>query len=120
MYTITLEIKKGSDGMNNSKEIYERIEQIKLELQSLGDLRPGSLTQQYKDSKNKTGGFYQINYMHKMKSRSDYVKKDFVKIMEAQVKEYKKMKLLVNEWVELGIVNAKLLMKTKSRKSDDI
>ena len=106
--------------MNNNKEISKRIEQIKLELQSLGDLRPGSLTQQYKDSKNKTGGFYQINYMHKMKSRSDYVKKDFVKIMEVQVKEYKKMKALVSEWVELGIIKSKLLMKTKSRGKDQV
>lgn len=106
--------------MNNSKEISKRIEQIKLELQSLGDLRPGSLTQQYKDSKNKTGGFYQINYMHKMKSRSDYVKKDFVEIMEVQVKEYKKMKALVSEWVELGIIKSKLLMKTKSRGKDQV
>jgi hypothetical protein len=106
--------------MNNSKEISKRIEQIKLELQSLGDLRPGSLTQQYKDSKNKTGSFYQINYMHKMKSRSDYVKKDFVKIMEVQVKEYKKMKALVSEWVELGIIKSKLLMKTKSRGKDQV
>lgn len=106
--------------MNNSKEILKRIEQIKLELQSLGDLRPGSLTQQYKDSKNKTGGFYQINYIHKMKSRSDYVKKDFVEIMEVQVKEYKKMKALVSEWVELGIIKSKLLMKTKSRGKDQV
>ena len=106
--------------MDNSKKISKRIEQIKLELQALGDLRPGSLTQQYKDSKNKTGGFFQINYMHKMKSRSDYVKKDFVNTMEAQVKEYKKMKSLVNEWVELGIIKSKLLMKTKSRKNDQV
>jgi hypothetical protein len=53
--------------------------------------------------------------MHKMKSRSDYVKKDFVKIMEVQVNEYKKMKALFSEWVELGIIKSKLLMKTKSR-----
>lgn len=106
--------------MDNSKEISKRIEQIKLELQSLGDLRPGSLTQQYKDSKNKTWGFYQINYMHKMKSGSDYIKKDFVEIMETQVKEYKKMKALVSEWVELGIRKSKLLMKTKSRKNDQV
>ena len=61
--------------MDDINEISERIEAIKAELQQLGDLRPGSITMQYKDPKNKTGGYYQINYMHKMKSRSDYVKK---------------------------------------------
>jgi len=106
--------------MKNRQEISARIEKIKLELQLLGDLRPGSLTKQYKDSKNKTGGFYQINYMHKMKSRSDYVKKDFLEIMQAQTEEYKKMKLLISEWVELGIMNSKLLMKTRGRQKRKI
>ena len=102
--------------MKTRKKILARIEKIKSELQLLGDLRPGSLTKQYKDSKKKTGDFYQINYMHKMKSKSDYVKKEFVETMEEQVKEYKKLKLLINEWIELGIMNSKLLMKTKDRK----
>ncbi|MEI8248236.1 MAG: DUF6788 family protein [Lentisphaerota bacterium] len=105
--------------MKNRQEISARIAEIKSELQLLGDLRPGSLTRQYKDSKNKTGGFYQINYMHKMKSKSDYVKKEFVETMEEQVNEYRKFKLLINEWVELGIMNSKLQMKTNERKKNE-
>lgn len=104
--------------MKNKQEISDRIAEIKSELQVLGDLRPGSLTKQYKDSKSKTGGFYQLNYMHKMKSKSDYVKKDFVETMEEQIKEYKKLKLLINEWVELGIMNSKLIMKTNEREKN--
>lgn len=102
--------------MKKMSEISVRIKKIKSELQLLGDLRPGSLTKQYAVPKNKTGAFYQINYMHKMKSRSDYVKKEFVGEMKKQIKEYKKMKSLINEWIELGIMNSKLLMKTKERK----
>lgn len=101
--------------MNDIKVITDRIEGIKLELQSLGDLRPGSMTMQYKDSKNKTGGYYQVNYMHKMKSRSDYVKKDFVNEMQCQINEYRKLKLLMEEWVELGLTKSRILMKTKAR-----
>lgn len=101
--------------MKSRQEIAERIKEIKTELQLLGDLRPGSLTQQYKDSKKKLGGFYQLNYMHKMKSRSDYVKKEFVETMKEQLEEYKKLKLLVDEWIELGIMDSKLLMQTKKR-----
>jgi len=51
-----------------------------------------------------------------MKSKSDYVKKEFVGEMKKQIKEYKKMKSLINEWIELGIMNSKLLMKTVERK----
>ena len=101
--------------MDEINEISERIEAIKAELQLLGDLRPGSITMQYKDPKNKAGGYYQINYMHKMKSRSDYVKKAYVEEMECQVLEYKKLKQLMEEWIDLGIVKSKLLMKTKGR-----
>jgi hypothetical protein len=98
------------------QEISERIKKIKNELQALGDLRPGSLTKQYGKPKEKKGVFFQINYTHKMKSKSDYVKKDFVEEMEIQLKEYKKMKALVDEWIELGIKKSKLLMKTKSNR----
>lgn len=96
-------------------EISVRIEEIKKELQRLGDLRPGSLTKQYSNPKEKKGGFYQINYTHKMKSKSDYVKKDFVDEMKLQLEEYKKMRGLIDEWIELGIKKSKLLMKTKNR-----
>lgn len=101
--------------MNKIEQITERIEEIKSEIQSLGDLRPGSISQQYKDPKNQKGGYYQINYMHKMKSRSDYVKKGFVDEMQTQIAEYKKLKLLMEEWIELGLNKSKILMKTNVR-----
>ncbi len=97
------------------KKINKRIAKIKKELQELGDLRPGSLTKQYGRPKEKKGSFFQINYTHKMKSKSDYVKKDFVDEMKSQLKEYKKLKSLMDEWIELGIKKSKLLMKTKQR-----
>lgn len=97
------------------EEIENRIKEIKKELQQLGDLRPGSLTKQYKKPKEKEGAFYQINYTHLMKSRSDYVRKEFVNEMKKQTKEFKKMKALIEEWVDLGIKKSKILMKTKTR-----
>ncbi len=96
------------------KEINARILEIKKELQKLGDLRPGSITKQYAKPKEKKGAFFQISYTHKMKSKSDYVKKDFVKEMEKQLEEYKKLKSLVEEWIDLGIKKSKILMKTKT------
>ena len=35
--------------------------------------------------------------------------------MELQLKELKKMRILVDEWIDLGIKKSKLLMKTKQR-----
>ena len=54
-----------------------------------------------------------------MKSKSDYVKKEFVETMEEQINEYRKFKSLINEWVELGIMNSKLLMKTNEREKSE-
>ena len=92
--------------------IDERIKEIKAELMALGDLRPGSITKQYRRPKEKEGAFYQISYTHKMKSKSDYVRKGFINEMKKQTKEYKNMKALMEEWIDLGVEKSKILMKT--------
>ena len=102
--------------MENSQEILNRIYEIKKEIQNLGDLRPGSLTKQYGDPKNKKGAFHQINYTQKGKFKTDYVRKGFVDEMEKQTAEYKKLKDLTGEWIDLGIKLSKLKMKTKKTK----
>ena len=38
-------------------EIRKRIDKIKAELAAIGDMRPGSLTRQYKDPKNQSGAY---------------------------------------------------------------
>ena len=97
---------------NNKRIIYidKRIAQIQKSISQIGDMRPGSLTMQYKDPKNKKGGYYQISYTYKMKSRTEYVKPQFVQSIENQVKSYKKFKSLIEEWIDLAIEKSKLLM----------
>ena len=50
--------------MNNHRwvTIERRIERIKAELAAIGDLRPGSLTKQYKDPESHSGPYYQLSY----------------------------------------------------------
>jgi hypothetical protein len=55
------------------QQIERQIERIKVALSQIGPMRPGSLTRQYKDRKNQTGGYWQISYTRRMKSRTDYV-----------------------------------------------
>lgn len=102
--------------MTNKKRIDsidKRIIQIKENLTTIEDMRPGSLTTQYKDRKNKKGGYYQISYTYKMKSRTEYVKPQFVQSTQKQVRSYKKFKLLIEEWVDLAIEKSKLLMTSE-------
>ena len=93
----------------------KRIKQIKQELQTIREMRPGSLTCQYHNPKEKTGAYYQLSYTHKMKSRTDYVRPEFVDRIREQIAEYKRFRMLVDEWVALALEHAKLQMaKEKS------
>ena len=100
--------------MKNKKtqHIISRIEKIKLLLQGIGEMRPGSLTQQ--SVILKSGNIYQpwqISYTHKMKSRTKGIKPEFVKQTKLQIENYKKFKELTTEWVDLAIELATLKME---------
>ena len=43
-------------------EIVKRIDRIKAELAAIDEMRPGSLTRQYKDPQNQSGAYYQLSY----------------------------------------------------------
>ena len=97
------------------RELENKIEQIKRELQTINEMRPGSLTCQYHNPKEKKGAYYQLSYTHKMKSRTDYVRSEFVPQIREQIAEYKRFRLLVDEWVALALEHAKMQMaKEKS------
>lgn len=101
--------------MNSKRlvEIERRIKKIKLQLQDINVIRPGSLTRQYKKPKEQAGAYYQLSYMRQMKSRTDYVRICCVSEIERQIRDYKRWKKLIDQWVELGIEYSKLAMKLK-------
>jgi hypothetical protein len=97
------------------RALEKRMKQIKQELQTIGEMRPGSLTCQYHNPQEKTGAYYQLSYTHKMKSRTDYVRPEFVDRIREQIAEYKRFRMLVDEWVALALEHAKMQMaKEKS------
>jgi len=84
-------------------QIQRRVEKIKQQLQGVGEMRPGSLTRQYKKPKEKKGGFYQISYTYRMKSKTEYVRPEFIKDLKGQIVNFKKFKKLTQEWTDLAI-----------------
>ncbi len=94
-------------------QIQQRIAKIKAELAALGDLRPGSLTRQYKDRAAKSGAYYQLSYTREMRSRTDYVARESVREVRREIATYKRFKALTSEWVALGIEQSRLKMKLK-------
>jgi len=87
----------------NPDLIAAKIDRIKNELMVIGEMRPGSLTYQYQKPKEKKGGFYQISYTYRMKSKTEYVKADFVTVLRRQIAEFKKFKNLMQQWIDLAI-----------------
>lgn len=96
-----------------------RIQKIKIEIQEIGEMRPGSLNEQYSvcgvkgcicaDPKKpiKHGPYHQLSYVHQGKSSSQFIQKEFVSKVQDQLQEFKKFKSLTNEWIDLALKIAK-------------
>ena len=74
------------------QRIERRIEGIKKALLEIGSMRPGSLTRQ-------------------MKSRTEYVRREWVKELRRQIATQKRFKRLVDQWIDLSIKQSKLAMQ---------
>jgi hypothetical protein len=93
------------------RQIEGRIERIKAALSHVGPMRPGSLTRQYKDRKNKTGAYWQISYTRRMKSRTEYVREEWLEETRRQIATHKRFKRLIDLWTDLCIEHSKLSMQ---------
>lgn len=92
-------------------EIRKRIDRIKIELAAIDDMRPGSLSRQYKDPANQSGAYYQLSYTWQMKSRTEYVARDCLRQLRRQIANYKRFKALTSAWIALSIEQGRLSMK---------
>ena len=93
------------------RQIERRIDRIKTALLEIGPMRPGSLTRQYKDPQHHAGAYWQISYTRRMKSRTEYVRKEYVKEVRRQTATHKRFKRLVDQWTDLGIEHSRLTMR---------
>ena len=93
------------------QQIAQRIDRIKRALLEIGPMRPGSLTRQYKDPQHQAGAYWQISYTRRMKSRTEYVRREWVKDIRRQTATHKRFKRLVDQWIDLSIEHSRLTMK---------
>jgi hypothetical protein len=95
--------------------IEQQIEEIKRAMMGIGEMRPGSLTKQYRTAEDKKWEFYQLSYTHKMKSKTNYVRAHHVAELREQIKTYKKFKKLVEKWIDLSIEHSKIKVDLHNR-----
>ena len=110
--------------MNGLAKARLNLETITVELQYLQrlegniggqqkDLRPGSLSTQYNVCGTpgcrckatppvKHGPYYQVSFTRKGKSSSKFVKKPDLPEVRKQLKNYERMKLLIDRWIDLA------------------
>lgn len=94
-------------------QLERQIEKVKRDLAALGDLRPGSLSTQYNVCGNpncrckatppkKHGPYYQVSFTRKGKGSSKFVRKEDLPAVRKQLKNYERMKLLMDRWIDLA------------------
>jgi len=110
--------------MNTQREsaIERQIEKLKRDLAGLGQLRPGSLSKQYTVCGSpacrcvaippqKHGPYYQLSFTRKSKSSTKFVRKEDLPAIRKQLKNYERMKLLVDKWIDLATELSNLQIK---------
>ncbi len=84
-------------------QLEKRIEKLLEKLATIGPMRPGSISKQYRDRENQRGVYYQLSYTHKMRSRTEHVWPEHVKELRTEIAEHKKFKQLTGELIDLSI-----------------
>ena len=99
-------------------QIERRIARIQEALGQIGPMRPGSLTRQYRNPKQRVGAYWQISYTRQMKSHTEYVRPEWEPDIREQIANYKRFTHLIEQWIDLSIEHSKLRMQIdKDRKS---
>jgi len=104
-----------------------RIAKITSLLEQLGDLRIGSLSEQYNvcgragcrckaSPPLKHGPYHQLSFTRKGKSSTRFVRRGELTTVKQQMRNYEKLRKLVDQWINLGteLSNLKLDQRRKS------
>lgn len=108
------------------RTLENQIERLKQEIAGLGDLRPGSLSEQYNvcgkagcrckaSPPQKHGPYYQISYTRKGKSGSRFVQRQNLPEVKRQLRNYARLKELVDRWIELATELSNLRLEEDTR-----
>jgi hypothetical protein len=112
--------------MKSVQEIEKKIQTIKAQLQDLGPMRPGSVSEQYnvcgkpgcrcKDPENprRHGPYYQLNYVYQGKKKSQFIRQENLKQVRAELAAYKKFRKLTDQWIGLALQAAQRNVKSEA------
>ena len=126
---ISAQVRENLGVMHIRRESLEaRIAKIKEEISALGDLHPGAVSQQFNicgnprcrcktDPTARHGPYYQLSYAWRRKSTTRFVRKEDLAEVRQQVRNYHRLRQLIDRWVTLAIVLSRMRLKEEPRQS---
>ena len=96
-----------------------RIATLKAQLMAVGDLQPGSLSEQYNvcgtpgchckaDPPRKHGPYYQVSFTWQGQSKSQFVRREQVARVRQHLRNYQRLRTLVEQWIAAGLELSRL------------
>ena len=76
---------------------------------------PGSLTKQYRDPKARRLPFYQLSYTYRMRSRSEYVRKENLSALRKETANFKRFKKLIDRWIDLALKASRMRVREAAK-----
>lgn len=87
----------------NVSTVGKTIRLLKQRLVDLGDMRPGTLSVQYRNPTERKIPFNQISYTYRGKSRSEYVRPENLEVVRREIQAYKSFKRILDRLINLSI-----------------
>ena len=95
------------------RALEQRIERIKHKLAAIGDLRPGSVSEQYNvcgspscrckaNPPQRHGPYYQLSWTRNRRSKTRFVRRPELAAVQTEIRNYKRLQGLVGQWIELA------------------
>ena len=100
-------------------QLQAKIAKLKTQLLTLGDLRPGTLSQQYNvcgkpgcqckaDPPRRHGPYYQVSFTWQGRSQSQFVRRAEVATVRQQLRTHQRLRKLVEAWITAGLALSRL------------
>jgi len=109
------------------QSLQTRIDKIKQEILALGmEVQPGVLSQQYNvcgkagcrckaNPPQRHGPYYQLSFTRKGKSRTQFVRRQDLPLVQEQVQNYQQLRKLMDRWVALGMALSRLRLRQQQQ-----
>ena len=99
-----------------------RIGQLKTAVAAVGDLRPGTLSQQYNvcgkpdcrckaTPPQKHGPYFQLSFTWQGRSQSQFVRREDVPMVRQQVRNYQRLRTLMDRWIGAAMELSRLRLQ---------